>query len=286
MRGAKLYKPGCDGRRQQTFTSSNITELASEHLHGEDCCVDRQNLLEELVMQLRNHVQTTQSLVYRKSTVFVVDSDSQIQRVLGAVLSDIDLDVVACSDASALLEALDHTEHGIVILSASLPDATGLEVQRKLAEMDSELPIVFISDECDVLLSVEAMKAGAVDFLLKPLDRYAIIRAVHAAISKGDAARELSVRRRRAHNRAAKLTRREREVFEAVTRGLMNKQIAFEMGISEIMVKIHRGKMMKKMEARSVVDLVRSFELLKIVSIPSHYEMPAWSSNRGMPLHA
>ncbi len=218
--------------------------------------------LEEFAVQVQTFIEPNRQSTRSRSTAFVVDNDRQLQVALSDLLCRLDLDVVTCDDASGLLEVIEQEERGIIIMNSNLPDASGLELQQRLADIDIEMPIVFISDDSDVMAGVEAMKAGAVDFLLKPLDRHAMQRAVRNALVKGELERVVLHKRRLAKKRASKLTRRERELFEAVTRGLMNKQIAFEMGISEIMVKIHRGNMMKKMEARSVADLVRMFELL------------------------
>lgn len=201
-------------------------------------------------------------------TVFLVDDDALTIRSLTDLFLDRDLRVLSCSGVGDMLERLECHEPGIVVLNSQLPDGAGLEVQQHLRSLDQDMPIIFVSHEQDVRTCVQAMKAGAIDFLLKPLDRYALLKAMDTALAKAGSSRALTEVRRKTLKCAAALTRREREVFELVTTGLMNKQIAFELGISEIMVKIHRGKVMRKMEAQSLADLVRTSELLASVESP------------------
>lgn len=195
-------------------------------------------------------------------TIFLIDADALTARLVTDLFLGRGLEVVPCSGAGEVMERLESHEFGIVVLNSHLPGGSGLDVQRHLRAFDEEIPIIFLSQEDNVRTCVQAMKAGAVDFLLKPLDRYALLRAVDTALAEAGSRRHQAETRRNALKCAAALTRREREVFERVSTGLMNKQIAFELGISEIMVKIHRGKVMRKMEVRSLADLVRTFELL------------------------
>jgi FixJ family two-component response regulator len=153
-----------------------------------------------------------------------------------------------------------------LILDVRLPGLSGLDIQRELAKSDIQIPIIFMTGHGDIPMSVRAMKAGAVDFLTKPFRDQDLLDAVFAGIERD--------RHRRAQARAVSelrthlqsLSAREREVMALVTRGLMNKQVAAEVGLSEITVKIHRGNVMKKMGAKTLADLVRMAEALEMVS--------------------
>ncbi|WEX90892.1 LuxR C-terminal-related transcriptional regulator [Sinorhizobium garamanticum] len=213
-------------------------------------------------MHLQKAVEAKRPGAGRHPKVFLLDADHQTIHSLTELFLDMGLDVMACGDAGELMESIESHEPGIVVLNSLLPEGPGLDVQKQLLASDVEMPIIFLSQEHDVHTCVQAMKAGAIDFLLKPIDKYALLRALDAALVKEESGRRIAEIRRKVLNCARTLTRREREVFDGVTRGLMNKQIAYDLGISEIMVKIHRGNMMRKMQARSLADLVRMSELV------------------------
>jgi FixJ family two-component response regulator len=149
-------------------------------------------------------------------------------------------------------------------LDVRLPGVSGLELQRRLQELQTELPIIFITGHGDVPTSVSAMKAGAIEFLLKPLADVDIIDALERAIVRHRAARERQAELSKLQARYESLTRREREVLERVVAGLLNKQIAADLGTSEVTIKVHRAQVMRKMAAESLADLVKQAEKLGI----------------------
>jgi len=212
---------------------------------------------------LHQTITETNPSVKETPMAYVVDGDRQIQLSLADFFIDLGFEVAACGSAADLLEQIDDERLGLILINAQLSDAAGIELQRQLNLSRVQLPVIFMSAESDVSESVEAMKAGAIDFLLKPLDRHALRTAVSHALRKCEIRRQVSRSVSAVMACAKKLTPREREMFAAVTDGLLNKQIAFQMGISEIMVKVHRGRMMRKMQARSVPELVRKFELVQ-----------------------
>jgi len=145
---------------------------------------------------------------------------------------------------------------GCVLLDVQMPGLDGLELQAALAKEDAPLPVVFVTGHGDIPMSVRAMKTGAVDFLTKPVKKEALLKAVEAALASGAAQRSVSERSRRLRAYFESLTPREREVFERVTAGTLNKQIAAELGMAERTVKAHRANIMEKMQAESLAELV------------------------------
>jgi FixJ family two-component response regulator len=196
--------------------------------------------------------------------VFVVDDDESMRVALTYLFRSMNLQVEVFSTATALLESKLPNIASCLVLDIRLPGVNGLEFQDVLAKAGIHIPIVFMTGHGDIPMSVKAMKAGAVDFLPKPfrdqdmLD--AVIRALEQDRKRRDGETAVSQLRRLFET----LTPREREVFALVISGLMNKQIAHRLEVSEITVKIHRGHVMKKMEASSLADLVRMAELLGI----------------------
>ena len=195
--------------------------------------------------------------------VFIVDDDRRICESLALLLSTFDLRVVMFGSAAEYLAYPRPDMPGCLILDVELPDIIGLELQRHSAQ-DDHPPIVFITGHGDIPRSVRAIKAGAVDFLTKPFSEPDLMQAVRAAI-----AQDRNVRRRRAdlnelRQRLSALTPRERDVLPLVVSGLLNKQAAAELGISEITLQIHRGNVMKKMGAGSLAELVRMAGTLEI----------------------
>ena len=195
--------------------------------------------------------------------VFVVDDDSGIREALSALLSAHDLHVVTFGSASEYMAYSRPDVPSCLVLDLDLPDINGLDLQSRTVDADHP-QIVFVTGHGDISSSVRAMKAGAVDFLTKPFNEKDLIRAIHAAI-----AQDREVRRKRAElaelrRRVSSLTPREREALPLVVSGLLNKQAAAELGISEITMQIHRGKIMQKMQAESLADLVRMAGTLEI----------------------
>lgn len=194
--------------------------------------------------------------------VLVVDDDDGIREALCDLLASVGLEALCFGSTPELLEAELPDRPGCLVLDVRLPGASGLDLQAELARAGNRLPIVFMTGHGDIPMSVRAMKAGAVDFLTKPFRDQDMLDAVAAAIAADRSRRRELAAARDAAGLADSLTAREREVMAGVVRGLMNKQIAGELGISEITVKLHRGNVMRKMGVRSVADLVRKAGLL------------------------
>lgn len=194
--------------------------------------------------------------------VVVVDDDASVRAALDSLLRSMGLDTRLYAAPAELLEARLPDVPGCVILDVRLPGVNGLDLQDQLARLGVERPVIFMTGHGDIPMTVRAMKAGAVDFLAKPFRDQDMLDAVMAAIERD--------RRRRAETSALddlrarydRLTPREREVMAHVTAGLMNKQVAGLLGLSEITVKIHRGGVMRKMGVRALADLVRQAEAL------------------------
>lgn len=197
------------------------------------------------------------------NVVHIIDDDERIRSALLELFGSSGIPAEAFVDTADFDERGDPEAVGCLLLDVKLPGMSGIEYQRKLSDAGFELPIVFMTGDGDVPTSVTAMKAGAVDFLLKPFEVDDLLCAVAAAMEEGKKQRDAAARRKHARQCAASLTPRERQVMKLVTEGLMNKQAAYELGISEIMVKLHRASAMKKMQARTFSDLVRKSELLQ-----------------------
>jgi FixJ family two-component response regulator len=195
-------------------------------------------------------------------TVLVVDDDLDLRESLGSLLRSIGLKVALFGTATELLAANRVESPGCLVLDVRLPGVSGLDFQTQLARAGINMPIIFMTGHGDVPMTVRAMKAGAVDFLTKPFRDQDMLDAVTAALERDRARRETEQAIGGVRQLYAALTPREKEVMAFVTKGLMNKQIAGEMGLSEITVKIHRGNVMRKMAARSLADLVRMAESL------------------------
>jgi FixJ family two-component response regulator len=196
--------------------------------------------------------------------VFVVDDDESVRVALTHLLQSMNLQVEVFGTAAAFLEGKLPNIPSCLVLDIRLPGLTGLEFQDVLAKASIHIPIIFMTGYADVPMSVKAMKAGAIDFLPKPFRDQDMLEAVLRALDQDSKRRDAVRAASRLQHLFASLTRRERQVIPLVISGLMNKEIAHRMGISEITVKIHRGHMIKKMEARSLVDLVRIADILGI----------------------
>ncbi|MBB3286864.1 MULTISPECIES: response regulator transcription factor [unclassified Rhizobium] len=194
--------------------------------------------------------------------VFIVDDDVSMREALTDLFRSMKFDAEAFDSAAAFLEKANLNRHGCLLLDVRLPGVSGLDFQTQLERVGNRMPIIFMTGFGDIPMSVRAMKAGAVDFLTKPFKEQDILDAVAAAMERDASRRRENAQNEAVASLAGQLTPREREVMGAVVRGLMNKQIAYELGISEVTVKLHRGNVMRKMEARSVADLVRKAELI------------------------
>jgi FixJ family two-component response regulator len=198
----------------------------------------------------------------RDHIVFVVDDDPGIREAVTDLLLSFDLDVVAFGSAAEYIAYPKPDVPACLVLDVELPDANGLDLQSQPGQPHPH--IVFITGHGDIPQSVRAIKAGAVDFLTKPLKESELIRAIRAAITQDRAAKLERAELAELQRRLSCLTPREREVLPLVVSGLLNKQVAAELGISDITIQIHRGRIMKKMEADSLAELVRMAGRLKI----------------------
>jgi FixJ family two-component response regulator len=195
--------------------------------------------------------------------VFIVDDDGRIREALGELLEAHGMRAIAFGSAGEYVNAEKPDVPACLILDVELPDINGLELQRQIAEGDHP-PIVFITGHGDIPSSVRAIKHGAVDFLTKPFSDTDVMAAVHTAIAEDRKNRSERAELGMLKQRYPELTTREREVLPLVVSGLLNKQAASELGISEVTLQIHRRKVMQKMGAASLADLVRIAERLEI----------------------
>jgi RNA polymerase sigma factor (sigma-70 family) len=196
--------------------------------------------------------------------VFVVDDDASVRNALKSLIRSVGLQVELFSSAQEFLQSKRPNAPSCLILDIRLPGISGLDFQRKLAETNNPIPIIFISGHGDIQMSVRALKAGAVDFLPKPFRDQDLLDAIHVALERDAARREQERDITTLRERFEWLTPREREVLPLVVSGLPNKQIAAEIGTSETTVKVHRGQLMRKMGADSLPELVRMAERIGI----------------------
>ncbi|MGY3602695.1 MULTISPECIES: response regulator transcription factor [unclassified Bradyrhizobium] len=194
--------------------------------------------------------------------VLIVDDDDEIRSALRELLLSVGIDACCFGSTQELLRADLPERPGCLILDVRMPGASGLDLQQRLALNGNTRPIIFLTGHGDIAMTVQAMKAGAVDFLTKPVRDQTLLDAVAAAIEKDVSQRAAASRITQHAARFATLTPREREVLGEVARGRLNKQIAFDLGISEITVKLHRGNATRKLQATSVGDLIRIWEAL------------------------
>ena len=194
--------------------------------------------------------------------VLIVDDDEDIRFALRELLLSVGLDACCFGSTQELLHADLPERPGCLILDVRMPGASGLDLQQHLAVNGNTRPIVFLTGHGDIAMTVQAMKAGAVDFLTKPVRDQALLDAVSAAVEKDIAQRTAAYHVRQHIERYATLTPREREVLREVVKGRLNKQIAFDLGITEITVKLHRGNAMRKLQAGSIGQLIRIWESL------------------------
>jgi FixJ family two-component response regulator len=199
-----------------------------------------------------------------RSIVYVVDDDASIRDALRSLLASMGMQVEVFGSAAEFLKASKADIASCLVLDVRLPGVSGLDFQAELAKANIQVPIIFITGHGDIPMTVRAMKAGAVEFLTKPIRDQDLLDAVQLALDKDRARREAdkALSTVRAHYES--LTPREQEVIALVTAGLMNKQIAAEMDVSEITAKVHRGNVMRKMGAKSLAELVRMADLLGI----------------------
>jgi FixJ family two-component response regulator len=188
--------------------------------------------------------------------IHVVEDDESSSVATARVLRAAGFDVRLYTSATQFLASVP-AGPGCIILDLGLPGPSGLELQERLADADEALPVVFLTGQGDIPKTAKAMKAGAIDFLTKPVEAPVLLEAVSRALARDAGNREVSARKRAARTRYDRLTPREREVLAHVISGQLNKQIAYDLGTSEHTIKVHRQRVMEKLEAMSVPDLVR-----------------------------
>jgi FixJ family two-component response regulator len=191
------------------------------------------------------------------ATVFVIDDDATIRKSLGRLLQSAHFDVRSFASPWEFLEQHNPATLGCILLDVSMPGLNGIELQQALAKQRCERPIIFLTGHGDIPTSVQAMKAGASDFLTKPVDDQLLLAAIRVAIEKDRQALAARAELESIEIRLSTLTPREREVLEHVVSGQLNKQIASDLGTVEKTIKVHRGRVMEKMEVTSLADLVR-----------------------------
>ena len=205
---------------------------------------------------------------YATPIVFVVDDDISVRESLELLICNAGWQPETFASAQEFLSRARVLAPSCLILDVALPDLNGLDLQKRVAVDRIDMPIIFITGYGDVPMTVQAMKAGAVEFLTKPFSDDVLLNAIQHAIERSQTALDHEAEIRALRDRHASLSRREREVMALVASGLLNKQVGFELGISEITVKAHRGKVMRKMEADSLADLVKMAARLRLAPAP------------------
>lgn len=205
-------------------------------------------------------------------TIVVIDDDPVIREALSSLLRSVGLQAKLMASVGEFLHSGRPDGPACLVLDVRLPGRSGLDFQRELAAANTQLPIIFITGHGDIPMSVQAMKAGAIEFLTKPFRDQDLLDAIQLGLARDRAWRESEQAIAELRGRYATLTPREREVMALVVKGRLNKQIAGEIGISEITVKVHRGQVMRKMRASSLPDLARMADKLTV----------AWESTQGL----
>ena len=200
--------------------------------------------------------------------VFLIDDDASVREGVADLLRSVGLQVRSFASPQEFIDSKRPDAPGCLVLDVRLPGPSGLELQRVLASSNIELPIVFISGHGDIAMSVRAIKSGAIEFLTKPLNEQQLLDAVHTGIEQDRSRRLETIALTELRTRLDALTSREREILLLVVSGKPNKQIASDLGVSEMTVKVHRSQVMHKMRAKSAIDLVRITDKLGIATPP------------------
>lgn len=201
----------------------------------------------------------------QEPTIYIVDDDKRLANALKLLVSEAGFKAESYSFVDDFLKSYERSVPGCVILDVSLGDRNGLDVVRDLSAGDNQHPVIFISGRSDIHTGVEAMKMGAVDFLSKPVSPSSIFGAIHSALEKDRLATQKSQQKKKLKQLVRQLTPREYQVLNLVIHGRLNKQIAYQLGITEKTAKVHRARVMTKMGARNVAELVHSCGALESV---------------------
>jgi FixJ family two-component response regulator len=205
-----------------------------------------------------------------KPIVFIVDDDAWVREALETLIRDEGLQPETFASAQEFLDHPRASTPSCLVLDISLPGLNGLELQKRVAVERTDMPIIFITGHGDIPMSVGAMKAGAVEFLTKPFNDEVLLTAIRQALERSRLALAQGAEMQELRERYASLTPRERDVMALVVSGLLNKQVAGDLGITESTVKAHRGQVMQKMKANSVADLVKMTARLHQSAAPNH----------------
>ena len=197
------------------------------------------------------------------TTIFVVDDDEAIRDSLAVLLKTVDLNATTFSSGDEFLEAYDPGWEGCILLDIRMPGTSGMEVQKRLAESGCSIPVIFITGHGDIPMAVEAMHGGAFDFIQKPFRDQDLLDRIDQALTTSNEQEQQSARKKTVQNQLQTLTPREQEVMQLVVHGSANKVIAMDLGVSQRTVEIHRARVMEKMQARSLAELVRMALLIE-----------------------